>query len=95
MSELRFSSEKEALQYLADKTGKKIKIAGVVPSMDEVGELLGGLDKVIKFYAETNTEIGREFTKLLNEKRKLGDRIIDALQKVQSEGDDPDSWGND
>jgi len=27
MSELRFSSEKEALQYLADKTGKRIKIA--------------------------------------------------------------------
>jgi len=27
MSELRFSSEQEALQYLSDKTGKQIKIA--------------------------------------------------------------------
>lgn len=84
MEELKFSYEKEALQYLSDVTGSRVKIAAVVPSIDELKYLLLKIDKIIQFYAETDTELGREFTKILNEKRKLGDRLIDALTKAKN-----------
>ena len=53
MSELRFSSTNEALQYLSDKTGKRIKIA--VLSMSDVEHDGGGNDITVWVHATTPT----------------------------------------
>jgi hypothetical protein len=54
-----------------------------VPDMEDLGNALLEIDKILKFYSNVNTPEGRELIKLRNEKVDLGDRMIDAFQDAQ------------
>ena len=55
----------------------------VKPTIEDLGNALLELDKIMHFYSISTTEEGREMMKLLNKKRYLGSEIIDAFLNAE------------
>jgi hypothetical protein len=80
IEEEEFASTASALQYLADITGKSVKIASVVEDtrldtkasrLDMLSKACDDIDSVLSFYAVPKGTVGIKFMKLLNAYRAM------------------------
>jgi len=83
MSELRFATQAEALQYLADKTGKRIKIAGFFSEGDLEQMNLEHEQSMNDGYKDEEEEDERWDVAA---KRYFKDLVKDVSQRKRSDG---------